>query len=347
MISVNRPAGYCGRHLVKRQLILMRFFIKKRLAIATLVYWFLLLYIISALIFWFIELQQQNRKMTSYKIQELRREDPLYQSKTDQIRFEDHNKTSQYIGEGSTFLLLILLGAIFVYRAVRRQFRLQQQQQNFMMAVTHELKTPIAVAKLNLETLQRYQLDETRKQKIIHSALQETDRLNTLANNILISSQLEGGGYSLSREDLDFSALTSQIARDFSSRFTDRKWAVRVEPELTVTGDTLLLQMLVNNLIENAMKYSPKDAEITIALKREGGFVVLRISDQGTGVAESEKKKIFEKFYRVGNEATRSAQGTGLGLYLCKKIAEDHQARITITDNQPRGSVFSVWFRDQ
>src|ERR1700722_5474712 len=179
---------------------------RKSLAVATSVYWFLLFYIIAALIWWFIALQNQNHKMASYKFIQLKPDDPEYHVKENTILGEENLKTAQYIGEGSTFMLVILVGAIFVYRAVRRQFRLQQQQQNFMMAVTHELKTPIAVAKLNLETLQRYKLDEEKQHKMIQSALHETNRLNTLATNILVSSQLEGGEYRLSKEELDFSS---------------------------------------------------------------------------------------------------------------------------------------------
>ena len=317
---------------------------KKGLIIATWVYWFLLLYIIAALIWWFIALQQQNKQMTSYKLQELKLDDPQYFFKTEHINLEAQKKTAQYIGEGSTFLILILIGAIFVYRAVRRQLKLQQQQQNFMMAVTHELKTPIAITKLNLETLQKYKLDEEKRQKMINSALQETDRLNNLANNILISSQLEGGGYHLAKEDIDFSALTMQRAKDYQTRFAERKWQINIEPELTVHGDTVLLQMLINNLLENAMKYSPKESLITIELKKENKSTSLLIKDFGAGIADSEKKKIFQKFYRVGNESTRTAQGTGLGLYLCKKIAEDHHGQITVSDNSPSGSIFTVKF---
>jgi two-component system sensor histidine kinase CiaH len=322
----------------------MSFFKTKRLAIATFVYWFLLLYVIAALVWWFIALQQQNEQMTNYKMEELRLDDPYYIPKTDRIKLEEHNKTAQYTGEGSIFLLLIGISAIFVYRAVRRQIRLQEQQQNFMMAVTHELKTPIAITKLNLETLLRYKLDEQKQKKIIHSALEETDRLDTLANNILVSSQLEGGGYHLSKEELDISALTVQIAKDFQGRFPEKKWDVYIEPELAITGDTLLLQMLVNNLIENAVKYSPREALITIELIKENKSVVLRVKDQGAGIAEAEKKKIFEKFYRAGNEATRTTKGTGLGLYLCRKIADDHHAQITVSDNSPMGSIFAVRF---
>src|SRR5690606_18220988 len=107
-------------------------------------------YIVVALAFWYISLEQQSRQMTTYKLLELKADDPDFLHKVETITKEEKLKTMQYIGEGITFLLIILLGASFVYRAVRKQIRVAQQQQNFMMAITHELKTPIAVAKLNL-----------------------------------------------------------------------------------------------------------------------------------------------------------------------------------------------------
>jgi two-component system, OmpR family, sensor histidine kinase CiaH len=164
-------------------------FKKKPLAVAITVYWILLAYIISLLAWWFIDLERQNRQMTSYKLQLLQPADPHFADRVASILSEEKKKTAADVGEGSTFLLVILVGAIYVYREVRRQIRLQLQQQNFMMALTHELKTPIAVTKLNLETLRKHKLDEQRQQKMIQAALQETDRLDVLANNILIASQ--------------------------------------------------------------------------------------------------------------------------------------------------------------
>jgi len=322
----------------------MNLFGKKRLAIATTVYWVLLAYIIAGLGWWFIALQTQNRQMASYKLQELKLDDPAYESRLNTINAEADRKTAGYIGEGSTFLLLILVGALFVYREVRRQIRLQLQQQNFMMAVTHELKTPIAVTRLNLETLQKHRLDEQKQQKIIRAALQETARLDNLANNILIASQLEGGGYTRSKEDLDLSSLVQRIVEDLRHRYTDRKWEDAIETGCSLTGDPLLLQMLVSNLAENAIKYSPKEGVISILLRKQKDHILLQVKDQGPGIPEDEKKKIFDKFYRTGQEQTRTAQGTGLGLYLCRKIALDHKATIKVTDNSPVGSIFTVSF---
>jgi K+-sensing histidine kinase KdpD len=317
---------------------------RKSLAIATSVYWFLLFYIIAALIWWFIALQNQNHKMASYKFIQLKLDDPEYLVKANNILEEENLKTAQYIGEGSIFMLVILVGAIFVYRAVRRQINLQQQQQNFMMAVTHELKTPIAVAKLNMETLKKYDLEPQQKQKFINSALQEMNRLNTLANNILVASQLEDSKKHVTKEKINFSALVQNVVSNAEKNSIDQKWDLNIEQELFISADGLLLQMLVNNLIENASKYSPKNSTITVELKKNNGKTLFSVIDEGPGIPQQEKKKIFEKFYRIGNEATRSAPGTGLGLYLCKKIADYHKAQINVSDNLPSGSIFTVVF---
>jgi two-component system sensor histidine kinase CiaH len=322
----------------------MEIFTKKRLVQASIVYWFLLVYIIVALIFWFIELEKQNRRMANYKISELKKDDPTFADKFATISDEKRRKTAQYIGEGSTFLVVILFASIFVYQAVRRQFKLQKQQENFMMAITHELKTPIAVAKLNLETLQKHNLDEAKKQKLLQATLQETNRLNTLASNILVSSQLEGGRYRMSREELDLSALVQNSVNDFRNRYPDRHWRIDIDPEIEMKGDALLLQIMVNNLVENAVKYSPKEAAIECSLHRRNKTILLQVIDEGPGIPDNERKKVFEKFYRIGNESTRTTKGTGLGLYLVKKIVQDHHGNIRVTNNLTRGCNFMVSF---
>ena len=323
---------------------------RKKLFRATIIYWMLLVYIIAALVWWFISLLQQNTMMRDYKLDKLQvtidstRSPVLYNTELDRINEIYKRERTKYYGEGGIFLLLILIGAAFVYRSVRRQFRVQQQQQNFMMAVTHELKTPISVTTLNLETLQKYKLDPEKQQKLIKMTLQETSRLNFLTNNILIASQLEGRGYQSSKEDLDLSALLKDCVQDFRNRYPERSFIELTETEADVKGDPLLLQILINNLLENAIKYSPRESPVTSTLQRDRSNIILRIIDEGPGIAKEEKKKIFSKFYRIGNEATRKSQGTGLGLYLCRKIASDHNADITVTKNTPTGSNFAVTF---
>src|SRR6187397_937929 len=321
----------------------------KRFRFITIVYWLLLLYIIAALVWWFVSLEKQNQNLTNLRLSELNsQKTTLDPQKFAELHFKIDNdskrSTEKYIAEGVTFLILILVGAFFVYRSVRKQFRVQLQQQNFMMAITHELKTPISVAMLNLETLQKYQFDAEKQKKLIRMTLQETSRLDTLINNILVSSQLEGGGYASSKEELDFSSLFKDCIKEAKSRFPERNFIENIEPEIEIAGDPLLLQLLISNLIENAVKYSPKEKPITCKLGRSGNDAIMNILDEGIGVADSEKTKIFEKFYRTGNESTRKTQGTGLGLYLCRKIAGDHNADISVTNNIPSGSNFAIHF---
>lgn len=317
--------------------------IKKRLLLITVAFWLLLMYIVAALVWWFIALEKQNRQMNGYKLSELSVSDPAYQKKRNSILDDQRGKTTAYISEGVTFLALTILGAVFMYRAIRRQFVLQRQQENLMMAITHELKTPIAITKLNLETLQKHNLDEQKKQKIIEMTLQETNRLNALANNILVSAQLEAGKKT-DQEELNFCDLVKSCVTDFKRRFPDHVWTIMMADETELVGDALLLQILVNNLLENAIKYSPPKSAISCILTDDDSFVVLVISDEGPGIPNEERRKVFQKFYRIGNEETRSSKGTGLGLYLCKKIADQHGATIKIENNTPRGSQFIVKF---
>lgn len=315
---------------------------KQRLAFITLVYWFLLIYIIAALVWWFISLEKQNDLMYAYRIAELNKDDPAYTQKLFQLSDDRQRKTMQYVGEGTTFLLLILLGAVFVYRATRKQLRLSQQQQNFMMAVTHELKTPIAVTQLNLETLQKRKLDEQQQEKLIVLALDETNRLNLLTNNILVASQLDSGNYTVNKQQVDLSKLVADAIADFTNRFRKRTIVSDVKDAIMVEGELMLLQMLVNNLVENALKYSPKDKAIHVSLHIKDANALLKITDEGSGIRASEKKKIFEKFYRSGDESVRTTKGTGLGLYLCKRILKDHKGTISVEDHLPAGSIFIV-----
>ena len=324
---------------------------KKRLYRTTFIYWTLLLYIIAALVWWFISLTRQNTVMHDFEVSNLQsrvdssRTPILYHQEFQKIREEHKRNRSKYIGEGSIFFLLILVGAAFVYRSVRRQFTMQLQQQNFMMAVTHELKTPISIARLNLETLLKYNLDADKQKKLIRTTLDETARLNFLTTNILISSQLEGGGYKPSKEELDLSDLLKDRMQDFRTRFPERAFHEEIEPDADIKGDPLLLQMLINNLLANAIKYSPKETPITATLSKFRSGIELQIKDEGPGIPDEEKKKIFSKFYRIGNEATRKTQGTGLGLYLCQKIAKGHNGDISVTNNAPHGSNFVVVFK--
>ena len=280
--------------------------------------------------------------MTKYEMEQVQPTDKNYQARFNKIKSLEKRKTAQYLGEGVTFFLLIIAGAIFVFRAVRRELRISRQQQNFMIAITHELKTPISVAKLNLETMQKRKLDETQQQRLIQTTLEETNRLNALCNNMLLSSQMEAGGYRITNEETNISELIGNCVQDFIRRYPQQKIETAVMPDIFISGDRLLLQMLANNLLDNAIKYGAKELPVTVLLSEENKKIFFSVKDQGKGIAAAEKEKVFSKFYRVGNAATKAAKGTGLGLYLCKKIAERHNANISMTDNAPSGAIFTV-----
>ncbi|HQU56735.1 MAG TPA: ATP-binding protein, partial [Chitinophagaceae bacterium] len=261
------------------------------------------------------------------------------------IQKDQQKNNEKYIGEGLTFLALILIGAVFVYRSISRQLKLQQQQQNFMMAITHELKTPISVARLNLETLLKYDLSEEKKQKLLDIALDETLRLDFLTSNILLAAQLDNKNFNATKEELSLTDLVKETIHQFRKRFPDREFPTTINVDADMKGDAFLLQMLINNLVQNAIKYSPREIPIVTSLQQNKSGIILQIADGGDGIANSEKAKIFSKFYRIGNESTRKTKGTGLGLYLCRKIAKAHNGDISVTDNEPKGSIFIVRFK--
>jgi len=322
----------------------MSFLKKNRIVVITAVYWVLLVYIVAALLWWFIALNHQNNILTELRLKSLNTNDPHYVIQEGAIVAAQKRKTAQYIGEGAIFFLLIAIGAVFVYRATRRQLKLAKQQQNFMMAVTHELKTPIAVTLLNLETLLKRKLDIEKQERLIGNTIHEANRLNALCNNILLAAQLDGGIYQSEKESIPLSDMLENSTQNFKTRFPQRQLLTKISPAVYIQGQELLLQMLINNLIDNALKYSPKESTITITLKHTNTKVELQVTDEGIGIAAIEKKKIFDKFYRVGDENTRKTKGSGLGLFLCKKIMQDHSGQIIITDNHPSGSIFTAIF---
>jgi signal transduction histidine kinase len=307
------------------------------------IYWFLLLYLLAALAWWYIELMQQNDVLFNYQQSQLSQSsvsDP--ESAMNLIRDEHDRNAKQYLGEGLTFMVITILGAFFIYGVVRRQISLQMQQQNFMMAVTHELKTPIAATKLSLETLRRHKLDELRQNEILSGAINETERLNALCNNILLSSQLESGGYTLTKHQFDFSAMVASAVAEFRKRYPSRQVDVHSTGNIHFNGEEFLIRLVLNNLLENAIKYTPSESPVTIDLSKNEHTIELKVKDLGPGIPDAEKQKIFEKFYRIGNELTRKSKGTGLGLFLSRKIIKDHNGNLVLENNLPQGSVFRI-----
>ncbi len=319
-----------------------KFFDRIPLKFINYVFWLLLIYLIAALAWWYIELDQQNDLMLAFQLEQVMKSSTMDPGALDAVRDAHDRNAKQYIGEGFTFLVITILGAVFVYVVVRRQIRYHLQQKNFMMAVTHELKTPIAVTKLSLETLRRHKLDEERQSKILGDAINETERLDALCNNILLSSQLESGGYQLTKQEFDCTAMISSAVSAFQKRYQARSFSVQVPGAVLLNGEEFLIRLVLNNLIENAVKYTTPVMPISISLEELDHQAVIKVADLGAGIPDAEKQKVFEKFYRVGDESKRKTKGTGLGLYLSTKIVKDHKGSISIENNHPVGTVFKV-----
>jgi len=315
-----------------------------KLKLVSLIYWVFLTYMIAAFIWWYVSLEKQNNEIAAIKFQSIQLSDPSLAAKTHAIQDFQIRKTKQFIGEGLTFLLLFLLGAIYVYRSLLKQLRYADQQQNFMMAVTHELKTPIAISHLNIETILKRDLDSTQQLKLLEATLKETKRLDSLSTNILLTAQLDMGQYEANKQLVNVSELVRQNIKSFQERYPARICNTLIEDTMEIQGEPLLIQLLVNNLIDNANKYAPVTEPIYIHLQSHQNMIQLIVKDQGPGIAAMDRNKVFEKFYRVGAETTRTTKGSGLGLYLCKRITEFHNATIQLTTNTPTGSIFTVTF---
>lgn len=311
------------------------------LKLVNAIYWIFLTYMVAAFIWWYVSLEKQNDQITQIKLEQLSVTPGTNKAKFEQLLNYQERKRKQFLGEGITFLFLFLLGAIYVYRSLIKQLRFSNQQQNFMMAVTHELKTPIAVTQLNIETLLKRELSQDQQKTLLNNSLKETQRLDTLCNNILLASQLDFKDYQQNKQQIDFSEMVNGLVKSFEERFPTRKIITHIQEGVMFFAEPLLMQMLLQNLLDNANKYAPIDTPIEISLNANQQELLLEVKDQGIGIPLAERERIFDKFYRVGNEFTRSAKGTGLGLYLCKKIAQFHQSQLLVSENQPQGTIFS------
>lgn len=328
-----------NKHILLSEIDLMKFF--------SFVHLLLLAYIIAALSFWWMSLEKQSRIIYVNEILSLKEhidstKQPIkFEEAKSQIEIRKQNRSHQYLGEGLTFLLVILVGSFIVYSSYRFNNKLSRQQNNFMLSVTHELKSPIAAMKLILQTLQRHQLNPEKQQQLLDKCILESDRLNELCNNVLIASQMEGGQYSSEWQRISITELVQQSFDAYHARYSGRFDLYNL-PNVFAETDKMLLQLVVNNVLENAIKYTPVDTKIEIQLQLIGKMVTIAIKDKGNGIPEVEKKKIFNQFYRVGDENTRKTKGTGLGLFLSKKIMKSLKGNIIVKNNTPKGSIFEI-----
>lgn len=251
-----------------------------------------------------------------------------------------------WVGEGLVFFAILSVGAYSLHRSIKRQQLIAQQQKNFLLSITHELKSPIASIKLFLETILKRNLDAEKRKEFLENALKDTNRLDDLVENVLIATKIENNSYSFPKEQINLSNLCNEISERYTQAYGSKySFESMIEKNLTIMGDRFTLGIAINNLLENAMKYSAKSAKISFLLSDKMDNIVLSIMDEGKGIPNSEKMNIFKRFYRIGNEETRQTKGTGLGLFIVKNILDKHKAEITVNDNYPKGSIFQIEFK--
>jgi len=255
-----------------------------------------------------------------------------------------HAQNSMVVGEALVFLVLVAIGVWQVNRAFDKELRLNRQQKNFLLSVTHELKSPIASTKMSLQTMSRHTtLDVATSAKLIHNSLADINRLQTLVENLLLAARIEDRHVEVTPTKFSLSSLVNETWDKYLSAFGHvYTFQSHVDDNIMISADKAAISSIIHNLADNAMKYSPPGSIISIEATNKGKEALIRISDTGPGIPEEEKEFIFKKFYRIGNEDTRQTKGTGLGLYIVKKMLEVHQGSITVRNNTPQGTIFDI-----
>jgi K+-sensing histidine kinase KdpD len=257
------------------------------------------------------------------------------------------DRKGMVIAEGMIFLVIFVLAVIRLKKHLSHDRNYAKQQQNFLLAVTHELKSPLASIKLYLQTILKRDLDRDQQKTFITNSLKDIERLDYLVENVLLATKLEDRSFSLPKEDFDFSELINEIL-DRLQKNACKTEIIRpnIENGIVLHADKFAITNVVTNLVENAIKYSPPCAHVEVKLYRKGKDLIFAVADRGVGIPDEEKKLIFNKFYRVGNESTRKTKGTGLGLYIVKTVLQKHDASIRVLNNDPFGSIFEVTFEN-
>jgi signal transduction histidine kinase len=246
---------------------------------------------------------------------------------------------------GTALFLLLIGGLGLLVLLLLREVRLNERQSNFVSAVTHELKTPVASLKLYLDTLQLRELPEGQRDEFYRTMRADLDRLNATINNVL-----NAGVYTdrpvTDLQPVDLAKLTARAIDLTLTRNQLAPEAIRYSgPEtLVVSGDATSLETAVLNLLDNAVKYSKERVEVEVELERSAdGKVRLRVRDHGIGMSRTHLRFIFNRFYRIGAEVRRSRTGTGLGLYIVRAVVKGHRGSVAAESaGLDRGSTFTV-----
>jgi signal transduction histidine kinase len=247
--------------------------------------------------------------------------------------------------EGCFLMLLILAGVYVIFVYWNKQNRLNQMQSNFVASVSHELKSPLASIQLYLETLKYQDISKEEEKDFVETMLSDTQRLSELIDNILQSSKADPKSMALQFQPVNVGAFLEEVIKGHKRQLEEKKCLVdlKLEDSPIMNLDQKALRMVFNNLISNAIRYSPVASSLSIHLHKNAKYWEVAFKDQGFGFEKKDIKKVFRKFYRVQNEDTQNIEGAGLGLFISSEIVKNHKGRLKVSSpGRGRGSIFSV-----
>ncbi len=219
----------------------------------------------------------------------------------------------------------------------------QRGQNNFIASVTHELRAPVGSMRLMAETLAAGNVEESKIKQFHKHLAREGNRLSNLIENVLDLSQIEAGKSKHHPRNVNLRTLALSAAETLHMQAQEKNVTLKLsDTDMDISVNPLLFQQALVNLMDNAIKFSPEGETVRLTWKRNSNQWSLTIADSGPGIDPSEVKKIFNRFYRVGDEMTRETQGTGIGLYLVKHVVDMHSGTINIESK--RGAHFTLTF---
>lgn len=251
---------------------------------------------------------------------------------------------------GLLFVILMLLAGLGSFRLAGNMIRpigeAYEKQKQFTADASHEMRTPIAVMKLAVQGIKTDEDSRLSSFSVKTAAMleQEIDRLGHLTETLMTMARGDSEALEQSFDRVAFSELCQEVVEQFQliARRKNIGIVSSIAPGIVMEGDRYSLHRLVVIILDNAVKYSPAGTEIRVTLTADKNLINLQIADQGIGISSEEKKKIFERFYRVDKTRSRSMGGLGLGLSLAKSIVDHHQGKILVENNSPQGSLFTV-----
>jgi signal transduction histidine kinase len=264
------------------------------------------------------------------------------------IAIQSERRQRAFISEAIFFAIAVVIGVVWLFLKIEHILNLNRMQNNILLSVTHELKTPLAGIKLVAQTLIKRDIDPELQKELLLKANIQTDRLDSLINNVLLTSRIDSKTHQYTFQPIMLGELADECIQTILP-YSDKKISFenRIDENARIHGDRLSVLLVISNLIQNSIKYSDDNCRIELKtnLKKKG--IQLIVSDNGIGIPREERRKVFDKFYRVGNEDTRSAKGTGLGLYIVRQILKIHSATIRIDENVAKGTTFVIDFKSK